>query len=94
MKIVLIGEQKQPTVIKERVEDGTDPPVFVDVGGLGNGYEIDTDVLALGFEKEHVRIEFLHRVGFAAEHFGVPAIIRIKYLPHCSGSRSFGSPRF
>ena len=93
MKIVLIGEQEQPTMVEKRVENSTNPPMFVDVGGLSNGHEVDTDVLALGFKEEHVGIEFLHRVGFAPEHFGVPAIVEVEDLFGGGGGGGFRSPR-
>ena len=94
MEVVLVGQEKQAAVVKKRIEDSANPPMLIDVGRLSNRDKIDSDILALGLHQEHIGIEFLHRVGFAPEDFGVPPIVEVEYLFGGGGGRGFGPPGF
>lgn len=93
-EVVLGALENETAVVDDGVQNTSDPPVFVYIGGLVDGLEVDLDVEALSFEDEHVGIEFLHGVGLDPEHFGAPPLVEFEHLLLGGLSRCLTSPGF
>jgi len=93
-EVVLGALEDKTAMVDDRVEDAADAPVFVYVGGLVDGVEVDLDLEALGFEDEHVGIEFLHGVCLNAKDLGAPALVQLEHLLLGGFCGGFAAPGF
>lgn len=93
-EVVLGTLEDEAAMVDDGVQNASDPPVLIDVGGLVDGLEVDLDLKALSFEDEHVGVEFLHGIRLNAKNLGAPPLIQLEHFLLGGFGRGFTAPGF